>query len=527
MFDPVTARLLQTAPPLEDLDPNNLPAILTKQYAELAARRLRGSDVGEVEATSEPEAWPLSRIADAYEIVTSIHGDPAVRRAAAFVAATANQILAREAVATEGTEHLPILDRNRVDPSISAAVLFLAAEQYADAHEASAGINPSAGPQSYVTRILAEHLRDLARGGLKSILERGERWRRPGADRSDLETRSLNALYESLATGVEMLAAFLLREPTPEVAQGRFDSARAAFARVLELSTRSSAAYTSDLGGELLTTYPGPRHLAALLIATYDGIEGAALTRIPPPAGSDASFWHRWLAHRAETAPFVWPNHRVATENGFHEAGKSAVMVLPTGAGKTTVSGLKIAGVLARGKKVVFLAPTHALVDQLTEDLQQMFPKDLIGSIVSSDFDLLFATGSQLQQIEVMTPERCLALLSFAPEAFGEVGLLVFDECHLLSPKGEILDVPLMVCFVFSRSTVLRRQPIFSSYRRCCVMASSSRAGSGNSPGDPAFSSIHSGSRAVRRAASFYMSDPPLTRSGEPLWPRSELRTVE
>jgi hypothetical protein len=33
-----------------------------------------------------------------------------------------------------------------------------------------------------------------------------------------------------------------------------------------------------------------------------------------------------------------------------------------------------------------------------------------------------------------MTPERCLALLSYAPDAFEDVGLLVFDECHLLSP---------------------------------------------------------------------------------------------
>jgi hypothetical protein len=35
-----------------------------------------------------------------------------------------------------------------------------------------------------------------------------------------------------------------------------------------------------------------------------------------------------------------------------------------------------------------------------------------------------------------MTPERCLALLSHAPDAIGEVGLIVFDECHLLSPMG-------------------------------------------------------------------------------------------
>ena len=223
-----------------------------------------------------------------------------------------------------------------------------------------------------------EFWRNIARPRTRKpqeYLERGERWRGPAADRDNLDTRALNALHESLATGVEILAAFLLREPMPEVALGRFDSARAAFTRVLDLSTRSSAAFTRNFGGEIFTTYPGPRHLAALLMATCDGDRGGRIDNIPPPAGSDDRFWRRWLAHRSETAPFVWPNHRIATEKGFHEAGKSAVMVLPTGAGKTTISGLKIAGVLARGKKVVFLAPTHALVDQLTEDLQQMFPQ--------------------------------------------------------------------------------------------------------------------------------------------------------
>jgi len=137
----------------------------------------------------------------------------------------------------------------------------------------------------------------------------------------------------------------------------------------------------------------------------------------------------------ASRFPFVWPNHRNAIAKEFHNTGKSAVVVLPTGAGKTTVSSLKIAGVLARRKKIVFLAPTHALVEQLTIDLQELFPKEIIGSVVSSDFDLLFQSGTKLQEIEVMTPERCLAMLSFAPEAFDEVGLLVFDECHLLSPR--------------------------------------------------------------------------------------------
>ena len=65
-----------------------------------------------------------------------------------------------------------------------------------------------------------------------------------------------------------------------------------------------------------------------------------------------------------------------------------------------------------------------------------MFPKDILGSVVSGDFDILLQSGAQIQEVEVMTPERCLAMLSFAPEKFMDVGLLVFDECHLLSPQS-------------------------------------------------------------------------------------------
>src|SRR3954469_11875133 len=65
-----------------------------------------------------------------------------------------------------------------------------------------------------------------------------------------------------------------------------------------------------------------------------------------------------------------------------------------------------------------------------------MFPVGVMGSVVSNDFDLLLLDNAQLRDIEVMTPERCLAMLSFAPDAFQDVGLLVFDECHLLSPES-------------------------------------------------------------------------------------------
>lgn len=434
MFDPATAALLRSAPVLPGLDPNDIPQLLTSHYAELVSARLRG---GVVNDDLEIEEWPLERIADAYELITSVHSNVDIRRASAFVAATAQQILARKQVdAADDSKHLNI-SRDHVDPTIAAALLFLAAEQYADAHETTASITTNHPGQLYEVTIISEHIRDLSRGQLGTILERAMRWRKENrrAD-SILDTRAFVALVEGLISGIELLAAEILSQPAPEQSATNIKTPRQAFERVLALSSSSSAMFAEELSGELHTTYPGPRHLSSLLLAAYDGISDAALTKIPPPVGADQNFWQSWLGYRAQMFPFVWPNHRQAIGREFHQTGKSAVLVLPTGAGKTTVSSLKIAGVLARGKKVVFLAPTHALVDQLTDDLQKMFPKDLLGSVVSSDFDILLQTGAQIQEIEVMTPERCLAMLSFAPDTFEDVGLLIFDECHLLSPQS-------------------------------------------------------------------------------------------
>ena len=430
MFDAATAELLGSAPAVPGLDPQDIPALLTTHYANLVSARLMGA----VDAPSAAnETRTLERIADTYELIASLTSDRTMRRASAFVAGTAQQIIGRRQMNAFTDSVLPAnIDRDRVDPTIAATLLFLAAEQYADALESASCIH-SYLSDLYEATILSEHIAYLGRGQLKRILDGAVEWRRPRLQ-GNLEEQAIAALLETLITGIEILAAQYLGVAIPEPIAGRFDSPRAAFLRVLELS--AVVQNIEEFGGNVLNAYAGPHHLASLLIAAYDGISQAGLIRLPPPEGADPQVWGKWLRLMANRFPFVWPNHREAITKDFHNTGKSAVVVLPTGAGKTTVSSLKIAGVLARGKKIIFLAPTHALVEQLTIDLQDLFPKDIVGSVVSSDFDLLLTSGAQLQEIEVMTPERCLAMLSFAPEAFAEVGLLVFDECHLLSPQS-------------------------------------------------------------------------------------------
>ena len=206
----------------------------------------------------------------------------------------------------------------------------------------------------------------------------------------------------------------------------------------------------------LVSTYPGPRHLARLLRSAAEGLVGSGIVQVPPPEGVNNEFWGNWLRHRAKTKPILWRNHRDALATGFLNQGKSAVLVLPTGAGKTTLSELKIAATLARGQKVIFLVPTLALVDQLGDDLIETFPSRFADVEISVDGDLMGLLAiPELQSVEVMTPERCLALMSHAPDAVEDVGLVVFDECHLLSPQGggkRSLDAMLCLQHVLKRA---------------------------------------------------------------------------
>ncbi|GAB7211899.1 hypothetical protein OS31_34090 [Dickeya oryzae] len=49
-----------------------------------------------------------------------------------------------------------------------------------------------------------------------------------------------------------------------------------------------------------------------------------------------------------------------------------------------------------------------------------------------------------------MTPEACLLLTHMEPEQFNDVGLLIFDECHLMHPKtdGDRRAIDSMLCIL-------------------------------------------------------------------------------
>lgn len=455
MYDPETASLLRSAPELPNLNSKDLPRLLTNHYAQIVSIRLGGTQ--QLDAQDE---WSLEKIADAYELIVSVTDEPSIRRPSAFVAASAQLILSRRQEFFSGTNVLIVnISRDFLSPKLAAILLFLSAEQFADAHEAASQISNSPPNQHTLDAVITSHIIDLAQGNLSNIISRGKVRERLSFPLKPNEETATLAMLHFLANGIELIANRALGQLT---LTGEIHSPEFFFNKV---KTLSSATINGIENPRIECCYPGIYHLASLLITACDGISESSLTSLAAPSNETTEFWNKWILFRANKFPYIWPNHRKAIQQSFHFTGISAVMVLPTGAGKTTVSSLKIANTLSQGKKVIFLAPTHALVDQLTKDLQEMFPQEILGSSVSSDFDLLFQKNTVLPEVEVMTPERCLAMISFSPDSFKDVGLLVFDECHLLSPEsGKIRrSLDSMLCLLAFNKIVQNADMLFLS----------------------------------------------------------------
>jgi len=431
VFDDPTSELLRSAPELSGLDPKSLPKALTKAYAEIVAVRLRlrrladgTSNAAELLANLRPELERLRKIAFTQEAIASVNPESPRRRGAAFLAATAHYVTlqAQRLLGPVERAELGPLTVNGIAPEVSATLLFLAAGASPDAAEMSRQIELSDDlPQ--VERRLLQDIKRLAIGELDSLLEDSTVPESPSLD-GDLIMAQVgaSALYLMLQRCVQRIAAEVLGRPGYEPSLPELE-------RVEEFCSQAVVRFQDRLGN---SAFPGPRHLASLLKAVGRELPADSLARLPAPPGVGAFLWISGLTLIAKTRPYLWANHRDAVAQGYLTPGVSAAISFPTGAGKSTLSELKILSNLCQGKDTIFLAPTLALVDQTARALQKAFPDARLNRERASDNPFDFDLGTRLPPMSVMTPERCLALMGFQPELFKDVGLLVFDECHLL-----------------------------------------------------------------------------------------------
>ncbi len=441
MYDPATVALIRSAPELPELDSEGLPDALSRAFAEIASARVLLRD-GDDDASGLAETIDFAkRLAQANEALVAIDPTRENRAAAGFVAATAYQLVYQARALRAPQRPRAFLQPDGISPDISAMLLFLVAEASADASEVARTIRLPTGARLQSELIL--HLIMLAQGQVGRITER-KRPRMASVVEGTGAERANAALYYRLLRGVRALAFALLGRRI----EGMADPI-AVFAEVKALAAPNADESIEGLDHGALAMFPGPFHLASLSMATGAALLGGAVVNLPPPDGVPPKRWRAAMKSVAETRPYLWRNHKEAAALGYLNIGTSSAIGFPTGAGKSTTAQLKIHSVLLSGRKAVFLAPTHALVDQTARDLRNAFPR---ASVQGERFDEFGFSGGgdDLPDILVMTPEACLLLSHMEPDSFENAGLLIFDECHLIHPKtdGDRRAIDAMLCIL-------------------------------------------------------------------------------
>ncbi|QKD02821.1 DEAD/DEAH box helicase [Mesorhizobium loti] len=159
------------------------------------------------------------------------------------------------------------------------------------------------------------------------------------------------------------------------------------------------------------------------------------------PVGGDAATWSGLrdlfiasMLRRPKAEIDLWPSQIAAATRAVDQAD-NLVVSLPTSAGKTRIAELCILRCLAAARRIVFVTPLRALSAQTEATLQRTFGplgktvSALYGSIGVSGFDQDAIRG---RNIVVATPEKLDFALRNDPSLLDDVGLLVFDEGHMI-----------------------------------------------------------------------------------------------
>jgi len=130
----------------------------------------------------------------------------------------------------------------------------------------------------------------------------------------------------------------------------------------------------------------------------------------------------------------LWPAQHLIGKHGVF-LGKSAVIQMPTSAGKTKAVEiiLRSSFIAERTSLAVIVAPFRALCQEIRNDLAAAFSNEPVNvnglsDVLQMDFELAALLGRK--QILIVTPEKLVYVLRHTPGLAAHIGLLIYDEGH-------------------------------------------------------------------------------------------------
>lgn len=166
-------------------------------------------------------------------------------------------------------------------------------------------------------------------------------------------------------------------------------------------------------------------------------IKNSTWVSLPAYSGLDKNTWLNVLK-KDTFIKELWPAQHLLGEKGVYK-GQSAVIQMPTSAGKTKSTELIIRSsfLSGRSKLAIIVAPFRALCNEIKNDLIDAFKDEDIEINELSDI-LQINTNDNIDsilesiknRIIVLTPEKLYFLLKHYPDLSLKIGLLIYDEGH-------------------------------------------------------------------------------------------------
>ncbi|HBG31859.1 MAG TPA: DEAD/DEAH box helicase, partial [Gammaproteobacteria bacterium] len=192
--------------------------------------------------------------------------------------------------------------------------------------------------------------------------------------------------------------------------------------------------------------------------------------RLPDDSDPDGVPPSRWTRLRrnfiaqlaARTPPQIdlWPSQLEAARRSVN-VQDHLVIALPTSAGKTRIAELCILRALADRKRVVYVTPLRALSAQVERILARTFiplgatVTSLYGAIGTSSVD---SESLASAAIVVATPEKLDFALRQDPATLDDVGLVVFDEGHMIGLGSREIRYEVLIQRLLRRSDASDRR---------------------------------------------------------------------